>query len=186
MSQDACSGWILIYLISWNQNCKRIDELWGNLFYLSFLFQGSLISINSTCTEIGNFDNADVTGEIEFAIRYCFETRSLEICIQACKNLAYGEERKKKCNPWVPLSAFWRKMTGILILKFTWKVQNSQHNCNEKNQKVTRHTSGATVKSQSLRQCVLVGGQISRLVEQNQKSRHRPEHLREVTPSRGY
>ncbi|XP_030665778.1 synaptotagmin-like protein 3 isoform X2 [Nomascus leucogenys] len=62
---------------------------------------GSLISIDSTCTEMGNFDNANVTGEIEFAIRYCFKTRSLEICIKACKNLAYGEEKKKKCNPYV-------------------------------------------------------------------------------------
>ncbi|XP_012502274.1 PREDICTED: synaptotagmin-like protein 3 isoform X1 [Propithecus coquereli] len=62
---------------------------------------GSLISINSTCTEMGNFDNASVTGEIEFAIGYCFKTHSLEICIKACKNLAYGEEKKKKCNPYV-------------------------------------------------------------------------------------
>uniref|UniRef100_A0A8C8WIZ9 Synaptotagmin-like protein 3 n=1 Tax=Panthera leo TaxID=9689 RepID=A0A8C8WIZ9_PANLE len=72
----------------------------------STLFSGglrhaSLLSINSTCTEMGNFDNANVTGEIEFAIRYCFETCSLEICIKACKNLAYGEEKKKKCNPYV-------------------------------------------------------------------------------------
>nr|XP_019605027.1 PREDICTED: synaptotagmin-like protein 3 isoform X2 [Rhinolophus sinicus] len=65
------------------------------------LRQGSLISINSTCTEMGNFDNATVTGEIEFAIRYCFKTYSLEICIEACKNLAYGEDKKKKCNPYV-------------------------------------------------------------------------------------
>ncbi|XP_064216562.1 synaptotagmin-like protein 3 isoform X4 [Aotus nancymaae] len=62
---------------------------------------GSLISINSTCTEMGNFDNANVTGEIELAIRYCFKTHSLEICIKACKNLAYGEEKKKRCNPYV-------------------------------------------------------------------------------------
>lgn len=62
-------------------------------------FQGSLISINSTCTEMGNFDNANVTGEIEFAVRYCLRTHSLEICIRACKNLAFGEEKKKKCNP---------------------------------------------------------------------------------------
>ncbi|XP_059555926.1 synaptotagmin-like protein 3 isoform X4 [Myotis daubentonii] len=81
--------------------------------------RGSLISINSTCTEIGNFDNADVTGEIEFAIRYCFETRSLEIRIQACKNLAYGEERKKKCNPYVKTyllpdrSAQGKRKTGV-------------------------------------------------------------------------
>ncbi|XP_008565058.1 PREDICTED: synaptotagmin-like protein 3 isoform X3 [Galeopterus variegatus] len=65
------------------------------------LRHGSLISINSTCTEMGNFDNANVTGEIEFAIRYCFRIHSLEICIKACKNLAYGEEKKKKCNPYV-------------------------------------------------------------------------------------
>ncbi|XP_027630488.1 synaptotagmin-like protein 3 isoform X3 [Tupaia chinensis] len=65
------------------------------------LRRGSLISINSTCTEMGNFENANVSGEIEFAIRYCFKTHSLEICIKACKNLAYGEERKKKCNPYV-------------------------------------------------------------------------------------
>uniref|UniRef100_A0A8C2NY84 C2 domain-containing protein n=1 Tax=Capra hircus TaxID=9925 RepID=A0A8C2NY84_CAPHI len=63
--------------------------------------QGSLISINSTCTEMGNFDNANVTGEIEFAIRYCLTAHSLEICIRACKNLAFGEEKKKKCNPYV-------------------------------------------------------------------------------------
>ncbi|KAM6180883.1 synaptotagmin-like protein 3 isoform 3-T3 [Erethizon dorsatum] len=62
---------------------------------------GSIISINSTCTELGNFENANITGEIEFAIRYCFKTHCLEICIKTCKNLAYGEEKKKKCNPYV-------------------------------------------------------------------------------------
>ncbi|EGW04797.1 Synaptotagmin-like protein 3 [Cricetulus griseus] len=63
--------------------------------------RGSLTSINSTCTEMGNFDNANVTGEIEFAIHYCFKSRSLEIHIKTCKNLAYGEEKKRKCNPYV-------------------------------------------------------------------------------------
>ncbi|XP_068841284.1 synaptotagmin-like protein 3 isoform X1 [Capricornis sumatraensis] len=72
-----------------------------NTLFSGGLRQGSLISINSTCTEMGNFDNANVTGEIEFALRYCFTTHSLEICIRACKNLAFGEEKKKKCNPYV-------------------------------------------------------------------------------------
>nr|XP_030708891.1 synaptotagmin-like protein 3 isoform X2 [Globicephala melas] len=72
-----------------------------NTLFSGGLRHGSLISINSTCTEMGNFDNANVTGEIELAIRYCFRTHSLEICIKACKNLAYGEEKKKKCNPYV-------------------------------------------------------------------------------------
>ncbi|XP_062981750.1 synaptotagmin-like protein 3 isoform X2 [Elgaria multicarinata webbii] len=62
---------------------------------------GSLCSINSTCTEDGNFEYADVSGEIEFAIRYNFKSGILEVCIKACKNLAYGEEKKKKCNPFI-------------------------------------------------------------------------------------
>ncbi|KAM6280293.1 synaptotagmin-like protein 3 isoform 2-T2 [Porphyrio hochstetteri] len=62
---------------------------------------GSLFSLNSTCTESGNFGKANVTGEIEFAIRYIFKACILEICIKGCKNLAYGEEKKKKCNPYV-------------------------------------------------------------------------------------
>ncbi|KAM6137990.1 synaptotagmin-like protein 3 [Phoenicopterus ruber ruber] len=62
---------------------------------------GSLYSLNSTCTESGNFGKANITGEIEFAIRYIFKACILEICIKGCKNLAYGEEKKKKCNPYV-------------------------------------------------------------------------------------
>ncbi|XP_071405334.1 synaptotagmin-like protein 3 isoform X2 [Pithys albifrons albifrons] len=62
---------------------------------------GSLFSLNSTCTESGNFDKANVTGGIEFALRYIFKACILEIHIKRCKNLAYGEERKKKCNPYV-------------------------------------------------------------------------------------
>ncbi|XP_019382712.1 PREDICTED: synaptotagmin-like protein 3 isoform X2 [Gavialis gangeticus] len=62
---------------------------------------GSLFSLNSTCTEADNFDKANITGEIEFAIKYIFKTCTLEVCINACKNLAYGEEKKKKCNPYV-------------------------------------------------------------------------------------
>lgn len=65
------------------------------------LRHGSLISINSTCTEMGNFDKANVTGEIEFAIRYCFKSCALEIHIKTCKNLASGEEKKRKCNPYI-------------------------------------------------------------------------------------
>ncbi|XP_058390047.1 synaptotagmin-like protein 3 [Diceros bicornis minor] len=90
-----------------------------NTLFSGGLRHGSLISINSTCTEMGNFDNANVTGEIEFAIRYCFKTHSLEICIKACKNLAYGEEKKKKCNPYVKIyllpdkSSQGKRKTGV-------------------------------------------------------------------------
>uniref|UniRef100_A0A8C6J3K1 Uncharacterized protein n=1 Tax=Melopsittacus undulatus TaxID=13146 RepID=A0A8C6J3K1_MELUD len=65
----------------------------------SLAVRGSLYSLNSTCTESGNFGKANVMGEIEFAMRYIFKACILEICIKRCKNLAYGEE--KKCNPYV-------------------------------------------------------------------------------------
>uniref|UniRef100_A0A8C0IEX3 Synaptotagmin like 3 n=1 Tax=Bubo bubo TaxID=30461 RepID=A0A8C0IEX3_BUBBB len=69
--------------------------------YLTLFLPGSLYSLNSTCTDSGNFGKANITGEIEFAIRYIFKACVLEICIKGCKNLAYGEEKKKKCNPYV-------------------------------------------------------------------------------------
>ncbi|XP_053150316.1 synaptotagmin-like protein 3 isoform X2 [Hemicordylus capensis] len=63
----------------------------------------SLYSIDSTCTEAGNFEQADVSGEIELAVKYVFRSSILEVCIKACKDLAYGEEKKKKCNPYVKI-----------------------------------------------------------------------------------
>ncbi|NXJ28886.1 SYTL3 protein, partial [Dicrurus megarhynchus] len=62
---------------------------------------GSLYSLNSTCTESGNFGKANITGEIKFALKYNFRACILEVCIKGCKNLSYGEEKKKKCNPYV-------------------------------------------------------------------------------------
>ncbi|XP_069463986.1 synaptotagmin-like protein 3 isoform X2 [Ambystoma mexicanum] len=59
----------------------------------------SLCSISST--DAGNFEDASVTGEIELSIKFNFKTSNLEICIKACRNLAYGDEKKKKCNPYV-------------------------------------------------------------------------------------
>ncbi|XP_053316845.1 synaptotagmin-like protein 3 [Spea bombifrons] len=63
----------------------------------------SMPSIHSMCTEADIFENANVTGGIEFAIIYNYKTCTLEINIKACKNLAYGEEKKKKCNPYVKI-----------------------------------------------------------------------------------
>ncbi|NXH31272.1 SYTL3 protein, partial [Myiagra hebetior] len=64
---------------------------------------GSLYSLNSTCTEYGNFGKANITGEIELALKYNFRACILEVCIKGCKNLAYGEEKKKRCNPYVKI-----------------------------------------------------------------------------------
>lgn len=56
-------------------------------------------SISSVFTDGGSIDNGNVSGEIEFAIKYTLKTSTLEISIKGCKNLTYGEEKKKKCNP---------------------------------------------------------------------------------------
>ncbi|XP_069090691.1 synaptotagmin-like protein 3 isoform X2 [Pleurodeles waltl] len=64
---------------------------------------GSVCSISSSCSDGGNFDNAIATGEIELSIKFNFKTSNLEICVKACKNLAYGDEKKKRCNPYVKI-----------------------------------------------------------------------------------
>ncbi|XP_068135606.1 synaptotagmin-like protein 3 [Hyperolius riggenbachi] len=63
--------------------------------------QPSIISINSICTDLGNADSKNVTGEIEFAVAYNLKTSTLEVSVKACRNLTYGDEKKKKCNPYV-------------------------------------------------------------------------------------
>ncbi|XP_009951447.1 PREDICTED: synaptotagmin-like protein 3 [Leptosomus discolor] len=87
------------------RNCKEEEDITtsptSDAVFCDGRKRGSLYSLNSTCTESGNFGKANVTGEIEFAIRYIFKACILEICIKGCKNLAYGEEKKKKCNPYV-------------------------------------------------------------------------------------
>uniref|UniRef100_W5NHV9 Synaptotagmin like 3 n=1 Tax=Lepisosteus oculatus TaxID=7918 RepID=W5NHV9_LEPOC len=68
-----------------------------------FLSKESICSISSTCTELGNFDKASVTGEIELSIAYNFKLSCLEISVRACKNLAYGDTKRKRCNPYVKI-----------------------------------------------------------------------------------
>ncbi|NXE88330.1 SYTL3 protein, partial [Menura novaehollandiae] len=86
-------------------NCKQDEDITtsptSDTVFCDGRKHGSLYSLNSTCTESGNFGKANITGEIEFALRYNFRASILEICIKGCKNLAYGEEKKKKCNPYV-------------------------------------------------------------------------------------
>ncbi|NWV14646.1 SYTL3 protein, partial [Ptilonorhynchus violaceus] len=86
-------------------NCKEEEDITtsptSDTVFCDGRKHGSLYSLNSTCTESGNFGKANITGEIEFALRYNFRACILEVCIKGCKNLAYGEEKKKKCNPYV-------------------------------------------------------------------------------------
>ncbi|XP_069068841.1 synaptotagmin-like protein 4 [Pleurodeles waltl] len=59
---------------------------------------GSMMSLYS---EAGDFGNVTVTGEIIFSLQYDQKIQALVINIKECRNLAYGDERKRRSNPYV-------------------------------------------------------------------------------------
>ncbi|XP_069749445.1 synaptotagmin-like protein 4 [Narcine bancroftii] len=59
---------------------------------------GSMASIYS---EAGDFGNVTVTGEIIFFLRYDEKKQALNIHVKECHNLAYGDENKRRSNPYV-------------------------------------------------------------------------------------
>ncbi|TKS75465.1 Synaptotagmin-like protein 3 [Collichthys lucidus] len=60
-------------------------------------------SNSSISTECGLFESVAVAGELELALAYNTDTACLEIRVGACRNLNYGNEKKKKCHPYVKL-----------------------------------------------------------------------------------
>lgn len=58
--------------------------------------QGSNSSISTDC---GLFEGVSVAGELELALAYNTNTSCLEITVGACRNLTYGDLKKKKCHP---------------------------------------------------------------------------------------
>uniref|UniRef100_A0A803XPV3 Synaptotagmin like 4 n=1 Tax=Meleagris gallopavo TaxID=9103 RepID=A0A803XPV3_MELGA len=59
---------------------------------------GSMVSIYS---EAGDFGNIAVTGGISFSLSYEQKTQTLFIHVKECRQLAYGDETKKRSNPYV-------------------------------------------------------------------------------------
>ncbi|XP_066562494.1 synaptotagmin-like protein 3 isoform X2 [Amia ocellicauda] len=85
-----------------DDNCDSMDEYRStNTLYSGAEKRDSIYSISSTCTDPGNYDNASVTGEMELRIVYDFKSTCLQISIKTCKNLAYGDAKRKKCNPYI-------------------------------------------------------------------------------------
>ncbi|KAG7222732.1 hypothetical protein INR49_026341 [Caranx melampygus] len=62
--------------------------------------RGSSSSINTDC---GFFESINVAGELELALAYNTSTSCLEIRVGSCRNLAYGDAKRRKCNPYVKL-----------------------------------------------------------------------------------
>ncbi|KGL80955.1 Synaptotagmin-like 4, partial [Tinamus guttatus] len=59
---------------------------------------GSMVSIYS---EAGDFGNIAVTGGISFSLSYEQKTQTLFIHVKECRQLAYGDEARKRSNPYV-------------------------------------------------------------------------------------
>lgn len=55
-------------------------------------------SCSSTSTELG-FESVSVTGELELALAFNTNTSRLEITVGTCRNLSYGDSKKRKCHP---------------------------------------------------------------------------------------
>ncbi|XP_070843789.1 synaptotagmin-like protein 3 [Chaetodon trifascialis] len=60
-------------------------------------------SNSSISTECGLFESVSASGELELALAYNTDASCLEITVGACRNLAYGDTKKKKCHPYVKL-----------------------------------------------------------------------------------
>ncbi|XP_071006290.1 synaptotagmin-like protein 3 [Oncorhynchus clarkii lewisi] len=58
-------------------------------------------SASSTGTDCDLSEISSVMGELELAIAFNDLTSCLEITICGCRNLAYGDLKRKKCNPYV-------------------------------------------------------------------------------------
>ncbi|NXA83065.1 SYTL4 protein, partial [Thryothorus ludovicianus] len=59
---------------------------------------GSMVSIYS---EAGDFGSVSVTGGISFSLSYEQRTQTLFIHVKECRQLAYGDEGRKRSNPYV-------------------------------------------------------------------------------------
>ncbi|KAJ8350437.1 hypothetical protein SKAU_G00255670 [Synaphobranchus kaupii] len=61
----------------------------------------SLNSMMSVYSEAGDHGNARVSGEILLHITYSYRTGALNILVKECRNLAIGDDRKQRTDPYV-------------------------------------------------------------------------------------
>lgn len=53
----------------------------------------------SVYSEAGDYDIVDVSGDIVFSLHYDENRQSLSVLVKECRELAYADSAKKKCNP---------------------------------------------------------------------------------------
>uniref|UniRef100_A0A8C9R297 Synaptotagmin-like protein 5 n=1 Tax=Scleropages formosus TaxID=113540 RepID=A0A8C9R297_SCLFO len=67
----------------------------------SAMSTSSLNSIVSTYSDMGDYSHTVVSGEILLNISYSYKTGALNIVVKECRNLAIGDERKQRTDPYV-------------------------------------------------------------------------------------
>uniref|UniRef100_H3B9N0 Synaptotagmin like 5 n=1 Tax=Latimeria chalumnae TaxID=7897 RepID=H3B9N0_LATCH len=63
----------------------------------------SLNSVMSEYSDAGDYGNVNVSGEILLNIQYSYKTGALNILVKECRNLAIGDERKQRTDPYVKM-----------------------------------------------------------------------------------
>ncbi|KFP74224.1 Synaptotagmin-like 5, partial [Apaloderma vittatum] len=58
-------------------------------------------SMLSVYSETGDYGNVKVSGEILLNINYIYKTGALNILVKSCRNLAVGDEKKQRTDPYV-------------------------------------------------------------------------------------
>ncbi|NWQ68679.1 SYTL5 protein, partial [Neopipo cinnamomea] len=67
----------------------------------SGLLTTSINSMLSVYSETGDYGNVKVSGEILLNINYIYKTGALNILVKRCRNLAIGDEKKQRTDPYV-------------------------------------------------------------------------------------
>uniref|UniRef100_A0A8C5LXK3 Synaptotagmin like 5 n=1 Tax=Leptobrachium leishanense TaxID=445787 RepID=A0A8C5LXK3_9ANUR len=63
--------------------------------------EASICSRSSANSDVGDYRNLEVTGEIVLNISYSYRTGALNILVKACRNLAVADEKKNRTDPYV-------------------------------------------------------------------------------------
>ncbi|XP_061091215.1 synaptotagmin-like protein 5 isoform X2 [Conger conger] len=67
----------------------------------SALSMSSLNSMMSVYSEMGDYGYASVSGEILLNISYSYKTGALNVVVKECRNLAIGDEKRQRTDPYV-------------------------------------------------------------------------------------
>ncbi|KAL4656902.1 synaptotagmin-like protein 5 [Arapaima gigas] len=67
----------------------------------SAMSTSSLNSIASMYSDTGDYSHTVVSGEILLNISYSYKTGALNVVVKECRNLAIGDERKQRTDPYV-------------------------------------------------------------------------------------